>query len=116
QALARKANVAVVNLLAHWAREDHAQPAYEIPALVAVVDDGVDHTNRLLPGIEIQAGDERQPLPVALYPSMFSFDLRHRAHPAGLLYSHSLDFGRIFLARPRGLRPPRRARLPKTDH
>src|SRR5262249_13657959 len=59
QSLARKTHVTVVNLLAHRDREDHAQPAYEIPALVAVVNDGVDHANRLLAGVKIEADDKR---------------------------------------------------------
>src|SRR5262249_60658092 len=59
--------------------------------------------------------EHRQPPPVALSPPMFAFDLRPRAHRAGLLYSPSLDFGRIFLARRGVLGPAVGAVLQNTD-
>ena len=70
----------VVSLLAHRDREGHAKSAYEVPALITVVDDGVDHANRLLTSVEIQPHNKRQPLAVAFYAAMFPFDLRDSTH------------------------------------
>ena len=47
--LAREADVAVVDLLAHRHGEGHAQAADEILLLVAVEDDGVDHPHGSIP-------------------------------------------------------------------
>src|ERR1700680_907781 len=74
--------MAIVDLLAHWHRENEAEAPGEIFWIVAVEDDGVNKAHGFQSGVEIEADDEREPF--AGFGFVDSFNFHDGANGAGL--------------------------------
>ncbi len=95
--VARQAHVAVLDLLAQRHVELQAEAAHEVLLVVGVVDDGVDHPDRSLAGVEIEAHDERQQGAPGLRQDVRALDLDRGPHRPALLERHLVDPADVFV-------------------
>jgi hypothetical protein len=92
-------DVPVIELVGHRHPEPDAQPADEVFLLVTVEDEGVDHTDAVAAGVEVDADGERQPLAAAAVGAVPAVHADHRAHRPALLHGDLPDLaGKALLA------------------